>query len=108
VQKIKPRVEQVCRDMGLDYATEENEGRIYVDLKGGRVNAPPPLPAQPSGYQGGYHSQPQYQPPQQGGGNQQHHQQQQQQGTGDDEIEQLAKKFLPQIIRELKACCVVM
>jgi len=28
VQKIKPRVEQVCREMGLDFATEENAGRI--------------------------------------------------------------------------------
>ncbi|KAH6850117.1 hypothetical protein B0I37DRAFT_105783 [Chaetomium sp. MPI-CAGE-AT-0009] len=63
VQKLKPRVERVCREAGLDYATEENEGRIYVDLKGGRVGAPPPLPAQPGGHHGGY-----------GGGS--HHQQQ--------------------------------
>ncbi|KAL2137357.1 hypothetical protein VTI74DRAFT_3297 [Chaetomium olivicolor] len=54
VQKLKPRVEQLCRELGLDYATEENEGRIYVNLKGQSVDAPPPLPAQPEGYQGGY------------------------------------------------------
>lgn len=29
VQKLKPRVEQVCRELGLQYATEENSGRIY-------------------------------------------------------------------------------
>lgn len=34
VQKLKPRVEEVCRELGLDFWTEENEGRIYVDLKG--------------------------------------------------------------------------
>ena len=38
VQKIKPRVEQVCRELGLQYATEENEGRIYVNLQGGDVS----------------------------------------------------------------------
>lgn len=35
IQKIKPKVEEVCRELGLQYHTEENEGRIYVDLKGG-------------------------------------------------------------------------
>lgn len=34
VQKIKPRVEEVCRELGLQCHTEENEGRIYVDLGG--------------------------------------------------------------------------
>ncbi|KAH9427166.1 hypothetical protein MCOR02_012407, partial [Pyricularia oryzae] len=47
VQKIKPRVEQVCRELGLDYATEANDGRIFVDLTGAKVGAPPPLPPQP-------------------------------------------------------------
>ena len=32
VQKLKPRVEKVCRELGLEYHTEENEGRIYVNL----------------------------------------------------------------------------
>jgi len=35
VQKIKPRVEQICQELGLQYHTEQNEGRIYVDLTGG-------------------------------------------------------------------------
>ncbi|KAI7358152.1 DUF1771-domain-containing protein [Hortaea werneckii] len=39
VQKIKPRVERLCRELGLQEHTEENEGRIYIDLTGG--NAPP-------------------------------------------------------------------
>ncbi|KAJ4304064.1 hypothetical protein N0V88_001673 [Collariella sp. IMI 366227] len=55
VQKLKPRVERLCRELGLQYATEENEGRIYVDLKGGRVHGAPPLPPQPEGSHGGGH-----------------------------------------------------
>ncbi|KAK3692671.1 smr domain-containing protein [Podospora appendiculata] len=111
VQKIKPRVEQICKEMGLDYATEENEGRLYVDLTGGRVNVPPPLPSQPGGgYSGGGQQQPQhsggYRPPQ---GHQQGQQQQQhQQGQQEDELEKLAKKFLPKIFRKLEGCCIVM
>ncbi|KAB5515435.1 smr domain-containing protein [Coniochaeta sp. 2T2.1] len=133
VQKIKPRVEQVCRQLGLDYATEANEGRMYIDLTGGKVGGvPPALPQQPGGYQGGfasggggggypgqqqqgqqygqqsgqgygqqYHGQPQQQ--HHSGQQQQHHQQQ-----PDDAVEKLARKFLPKIVRELKACCVVM
>jgi len=38
IQKIKPRVEQVCQELGLQYHTEPNEGRIYVNLTGGSVN----------------------------------------------------------------------
>ncbi|KAF2197223.1 DUF1771-domain-containing protein, partial [Delitschia confertaspora ATCC 74209] len=41
VQKIKPRVEQVCQELGLQYTTEENEGRIYVNLQGGSAQNPP-------------------------------------------------------------------
>ncbi|KAF2725805.1 DUF1771-domain-containing protein [Polychaeton citri CBS 116435] len=42
IQKLKPRVEQICRELGLQYNTEHNEGRIYVNLQGG--NAPPQMP----------------------------------------------------------------
>ncbi|KAK4634104.1 Smr domain-containing protein [Fulvia fulva] len=35
VQKIKPRVEQVCQELGLQYHTEQNEGRMFIDLSGG-------------------------------------------------------------------------
>ena len=55
IQKIKPRVEQVCQELGLQYRTEENEGRIFVNLQGGEA-----IP--PQGH-GGYG----------GGGQQQHH-----------------------------------
>lgn len=41
IQKIKPRVEQVCQELGLQYSTEENEGRIYVNLTGGPAQMPP-------------------------------------------------------------------
>ncbi|KIX92346.1 uncharacterized protein Z520_11954 [Fonsecaea multimorphosa CBS 102226] len=37
IQKLKPRVEQTCRDLGLQYHTEANEGRIYIKLDGSPV-----------------------------------------------------------------------
>lgn len=40
VQKLKPRCEQVCRDLGLQFRTEDNAGRIYVDLTGGEAHLP--------------------------------------------------------------------
>ncbi|RJE18028.1 SMR domain-containing protein [Aspergillus sclerotialis] len=84
VQKIKPRVEKVCRELGLQYATEENAGRIYVNLTGG----PADLASQP-------HT----------GGHAPHHQQQQQ----EDPVEQIVEAVLPRVMRKLeKACCVVM
>lgn len=111
IQKIKPRVEQVCRELGLQYHTEPNEGRIYVNLTGGNVDMGAVQSWQ--GYQGNYgggyggqqsypghqqqqqhggyqpHQQPSYQPPQQ--------QQQQQQGGGDGDI-------ISSIFRALKKC----
>lgn len=118
VQKIKPRVEEVCQELGLQYATEENEGRIYVNLAGHEVSQMPPLPHGQTG--GGY-----------GGSGAQHHggqhhggqathgsqhprppatsqpqqQQQQQQGDGMEEME---KKVLSKIFSKLGDCCVVM
>merc|ERR1711964_83124 len=87
VQKIKPRVEQVCRELGLQYATEENAGRMYVNLAGGPAVMPP-------------------------AGQQQHHGQQQQHGNQqngqNDEMEKLAKKLLPKLLKKLAGCCVVM
>lgn len=88
VQKIKPRVERVCREMGLKYATEDNAGRVYVNLTGGAAD----LGAVPSPY----HHQPQ----------QHHHHQQNNQP---DEVEQVVNAVLPKVLRKLeKACCVVM
>ncbi|CAG8306571.1 unnamed protein product [Penicillium nalgiovense] len=95
IQKIKPRVEQVCRELGLQYATEDNAGRIYVNLTGGDAVMPPST---------GHHGSSGY-PGHQQGHQQGHHQQQQQ----PDELEELAKKLLPKVLRKLeKACCVVM
>lgn len=42
VQKIRPKVEALCRELGLKCRTEENTGRIYINLQGGE-----PLPPQP-------------------------------------------------------------
>ena len=112
IQKIKPRVEQVCRDLNLQYATEENEGRIYVNLQGGPANMPP---------SGGYGGQQHHQQHGHGGHQQGPHQgyqpqqgyggQQQQQGgqNQNNEIEQMAMKLLPRILRKLEQnCCIVM
>lgn len=107
VQKIKPRVEQVCRELGLQYKTEANEGRMYVNLQGGSVGQMPPPPQAPSygGYPGQHGGQ------QHGGqqhGGQQYGGQNQQQGqNGNDEIEQMVKKGLPRLLKKL-GCCTVM
>ncbi|EPS25216.1 hypothetical protein POX_c03618 [Penicillium oxalicum] len=106
IQKIKPRVEQICRELGLQYATEENAGRIYVNLTGGEAVMPPhashQTPHHGGGGQSSYPGQHQQQQP--------HHQQhQQQQNQKQDEIEQVVHALVPKIMRKLeKACCVVM
>jgi hypothetical protein len=92
VQKIKPRVEQVCREMGLSYRTEENDGRIFVDLKGGQGGGhyqPPPQQHHP---QEPHHGR----PPHHGQGRPPHHGEQ-----GPDLLGMLFKKLE-------KACCIVM
>ncbi|EAW07518.1 Smr domain-containing protein [Aspergillus clavatus NRRL 1] len=108
VQKIKPRVEQVCRELGLQYATEENAGRIYVNLTGGPADMPPS-----SGHgqgQGQGHGYGHGQAPTSGqypGQQQPHHQQQQ--GGQQNEIEQVVNAILPRVLRKLeKACCTIM
>ena len=81
MQKIKPAVEELCKELGLRYRAEENDGRIYVDLSGGGdgtgyVNEPPPpLPGnfghqygqgyEQGGYGGGGYGQSQQPQPQQ-------------------------------------------
>lgn len=106
VQKIKPKVEELCRELGLKYRTEENAGRMYINLQGGEPLGPGET--QQGQQQGGGH----YKPPQQQQGQQQQHQQQgqqQQQGGQQDEIAQMVEKVLPRILRKLeKACCTVM
>lgn len=112
IQKIKPRVEKVCQELGLQYNTEPNEGVLYVNLQGGAPVRPP----QQGGGQGyGYPGGQQQQGGQQHGGQQQSGQQhggqgqQQQGGGGQGEIEKLALKMLPKVLRKLeKACCVMM
>ncbi|KAI9167458.1 Smr domain-containing protein [Paramyrothecium foliicola] len=106
VQKIKPKVEELCRELGLKYRTEENAGRIYINLQGGEPHGP--------GYEGhgdsGGYSGPHGGQQQHHGGQQQHHggQHQNQNQQGDD-IAEMVGKNLPWILRKLeKHCCVVM
>ncbi|OOQ82484.1 Smr domain protein [Penicillium brasilianum] len=105
IQKIKPRVEQVCKELGLQYATEDNAGRIYVNLTGGEAVMPSYPSHQAPHHGGGGQSYPGHQ-------QQQHHQQQQQhqqQPQQQDEIEKVVNALLPKVMRKLeKACCVVM
>ncbi|KAJ4399156.1 hypothetical protein N0V85_006092 [Neurospora sp. IMI 360204] len=124
VRKIAPRVEQVCREMGLNFAAEENEGRIYVDLTGGRVDGLPGLPQQPAGYQpgggGGYQSEGRPNQYHGGGGGeypgqQQHgHHHQQQQGQqhhqqGQQQNNQQEDDIWADLLGAcFKKCCVVM
>ncbi|WEW56647.1 hypothetical protein PRK78_002095 [Emydomyces testavorans] len=97
VQKVKPRVEQVCRDLGLQYCTEENAGRIYVNLTGGPAVMPPSESHHPPQHGPQAHPHPQ----------QQHQQQHQQQGN--TVVEQVVRKAMPTLLRKLeKACCIVM
>ncbi|PHH91833.1 hypothetical protein CDD83_10083 [Cordyceps sp. RAO-2017] len=111
VQKIKPKVEELCRELGLKYRTEENAGRIYINLQGGE-----PITPQHHGGGGGQHhggghaAHPGgHQQPPQHHGNQPHHGNQQQGNQQQDDIAQLVEKALPRIMRKLeKACCVVM
>lgn len=115
VQKIKPKVEELCRELGLKYRTEENAGRIYINLQGGE----PLKPGQHEGGHGGsqqhagqYHGGQQQQPGGQYHGGQQQHGGQQhggQQGQQQNEMDELVGKLLPRVLKKLeKACCTVM
>ncbi|CAL3963405.1 unnamed protein product [Diplocarpon coronariae] len=113
VQKIKPRVEQVCQELGLQYTTEANAGRIYINLAGGPATMPPANGHQQGHQHGGYQGQAQssHQPGvyQHGGYPAQQHQQQgDQQNNQNDELEKLARKVVPRILKKLDGCCLVM
>ncbi|KAI4273546.1 MAG: hypothetical protein LQ337_004560 [Flavoplaca oasis] len=132
IQKIKPRVEQVCREQGLQYATEHNAGRIYINLQGGAPQMPQHLISDHAAYEehhpqqqqyGQQHAQYQQQYPigpqyPQGGGypgaqhQQPHHgHQQQQQGHNqqNEQIGKAVKKYLPKVLRKLeRSCCTIM
>jgi hypothetical protein len=87
IQKIKPRVEQVCQELGLQYRTEANEGRIYVDLTGGNAPMPPQHGGMGPGYGGGQ----QHGGQQHGGQGQYHGGQGQQHGGGQQDYQQEMK-----------------
>ncbi|OAA44755.1 hypothetical protein NOR_03509 [Metarhizium rileyi] len=111
VQKIKPKVEEVCRELGLKYRTEENAGRIYINLQGGEPMKPSQHTGGGYGGQTGHTGQHQQQHQQQHGGQPQQQQQQQQQhgNQKQDDMEELVGKLLPKVLKKLeKACCTVM
>lgn len=117
----------------MQYSTEHNAGRMYINLTGGSAEMPSQFTQPHGGYAPGYggnhyqgqqhHGHQQHQSSQQyqQSGNQQGGypgQQQQYQGGGQQqqnqnqnqnaEIEAAVKKLLPRIIRKLEGCCVVM
>jgi len=47
VQRLKPRVEQVCNDLGLQFSTEQNNGRIFINLQPTTAAMPSPQHAAP-------------------------------------------------------------
>lgn len=129
IQKIKPAVEEICREQGLNFKTEHNEGRIYVDLTGGQITSPQAAYQSPAGYgqspsgygqspvgygqsPGGYgqqgYGQAQYQNTTPGG--QQHGKPDYggEQGFDYQEAAQAAKKAFPIIRKIVRSCCVVM
>ena len=112
IQKIKPRVEQVCQELGLQYSTEANAGRMYINLQGGPATMPPLNSDHQGCQQGGFYQGPQQGGQQQGGypGQQQggNYQGGNQQNNNNDELEKLAMKLLPRILRKLDGCCTVM
>lgn len=72
IQKIKPAVEQICQELGLQYSTEPNAGRMYVNLQGGAADMPSQFMAQNGGgYKPGYGGK--HHGGGGGGGGQQHH-----------------------------------
>lgn len=103
VAKIKPAVEELCTQQGLEWRMEHNEGRIFINLKGqGMGGMPPPGQVQPA--YGGYQQQPQ---PHYGNQQQQHgdgHTGKPQQGFDEQEVKQAMG-----ILRKcVKTCCTVM
>ncbi|ORY69674.1 uncharacterized protein BCR38DRAFT_480849 [Pseudomassariella vexata] len=107
VQKIKPRVQQVCNELGLKYATEDNAGRMYINLKGEDVVEVPDLPSHPSGGHGrqpgsGGHGQ------QHGGQSTPHHGGAQHGGGQQQEEGDLVGKIVSKLTKKLGDCCVVM
>lgn len=108
VQKIKPRVEQVCQELGLQYHTEQNEGRMYVDLTGGHAQPPQNYQQGPSQYNQAQYGQPHYQTAYPMGGQPQYNA-----TNGAQQMDYVAmgKKALPfikKLIPLLRGCCTVM
>ncbi|KAL8830246.1 MAG: hypothetical protein Q9170_005820 [Blastenia crenularia] len=109
IQKLKPKVEEICREMGLQYSTEHNAGRIYVNLQGGSGAMPSHLISDHNAYQ--VHQPQQHAHQNQYGGQHQgrpHYQNQHQNQNQQDEVEQTVKACLPILRKLVRSCCVIM
>ncbi|KAL9949421.1 hypothetical protein D7B24_003787 [Verticillium nonalfalfae] len=125
IQKLKPAVEKLCREMGLNYATDEhNTGRILINLQGGEAVLPPQGGKHHGQQQQGHHQQQQQHGGYSGHGQQQHGGQQQQQhhqqgynqGQQQHQGQQQAQQqqdegadLLVKLMRKMeKHCCMIM
>lgn len=134
IQRIKPKVESLCQELGLQYSTEPNAGRMYINLQGGAAVMPQHLTeahgggyaqgygghhqqqhqgygaggggggGYQGGYQGGQQQQQQMNYQQQQGGYQQGGQQQQQQGGGGDPNAELEAEVKKYLPTVLRMC----
>lgn len=110
IQKIRPRVEQICHELGLQHSTEANAGRVLINLVGGPAHWPPQFSQPYGGYALGYGQQPHHHHPDGGHAapGQHHNQQHHPQDDQTTDIEAAAKKFLPKILKKLQSCCTIM
>ncbi|KAF2224903.1 Smr domain protein [Elsinoe ampelina] len=105
VQKIKPMVERVCQELRLQYHTEANAGRMYIDLTGGEARPPTEWPQAPGNVSQEEYGKPHYETAYPMGGGASYGWTKQNQL----EMEKQVKKHLPKVLRFLKKqCCTVM
>lgn len=109
VMKIRPRVEKVCGELGLNWKQETNAGVLFIDLTGGQANPEQyQQPQQHGGAQGGYPAaQHGHQQQQSHGG--QHGEQQQHRPPQHQQEESGNNELVTSLFKKLeKACCVMM
>lgn len=105
VAVLKPAIEELCTQQGLEWRLEHNEGRIFINLRG-HATGGMPAPGNVGGYT------PQQQPHY--GGGQQHQNQQQHGGGGHNGKPQHdfnindAKQAVGILTKVYRACCTVM
>lgn len=111
VAKIKPAVDELCDQVGLNhYIDKKNSGVLVIDLKGVNLDRLPSSWAQGTNNvappQQAYHGtgQPQYQQQQQHQGQQSHNQYQQQQHQGDQQDIKTGNDLVDMVLKIVCGC----